>query len=123
MLKTFFGNLDFKIEGNDLLREPQRDGYLKTREFFRAGKNKAILQVPVGCGKTGLAALLPPGLTDWLPSGFFTALLGLIWYEVKASETRLNKRIDELREDQKASEARQREDLQALRQEMNPIKE
>ena len=38
---------------------------------------------------------------------------------VKASETRLNKRIDELREDQKASEARQREDLQALRQDMN----
>ena len=100
---------------------------------------------------------LPPGLTDWLPSGFFTAFLGLrkawkirsrpfgliekpcgnwvpgprschilafprfslIWYEVKASETRLNKRIDELREDQKASEARQREDLQALRQDMN----
>lgn len=54
---------------------------------------------------------LPPGLTEWLLSGFFTALLGLIWYEVKASEARLNKRIDELREDQKASEARQREDL------------
>ena len=57
---------------------------------------------------------LPPGLTGWLPSGFFTALLGLIWYEVKASETKLNKRIDELREDQKASEARQREDNKAL---------
>ena len=54
-----------------------------------------------------------------MPSGFFTAFLGLIWYEVKAGETRLNKRIDELREDQKASEARQREDLQAVRQDMN----
>ncbi|MDE0646960.1 MAG: hypothetical protein OXI08_02660 [Cyanobacteria bacterium MAG IRC4_bin_6] len=52
---------------------------------------------------------LPHGLMQWSPSGFFTALLGLIWYEVKASEARLNKRIDELREDQKASEARQRE--------------
>ena len=50
-------------------------------------------------------------MAEWLPSGFFTALLGLIWYEVKAGGTRLNKRIDELREDQKASEARQREDL------------
>ena len=42
---------------------------------------------------------LPRGLTEWLPSGFFTALLGLVWYEVKASEARLGKRIDELRED------------------------
>ncbi|MCY3537848.1 MAG: hypothetical protein F4099_01965 [Synechococcus sp. SB0673_bin_10] len=54
---------------------------------------------------------LPPGLTEWLPPGFFTAFLGLIWYELKAGEARLNRRIDELREDQKASEARQREDL------------
>ncbi|MDE0646701.1 MAG: hypothetical protein F4226_02175 [Synechococcus sp. SB0678_bin_12] len=44
---------------------------------------------------------LPPGLTDWLPSGFFTALLGLIWFEMKASEARLNRRIDELRDDMK----------------------
>ncbi|MCY4331946.1 MAG: hypothetical protein OXC96_05505 [Cyanobacteria bacterium MAG CAR1_bin_15] len=36
-----------------------------------------------------------------MPSGSFTALLGLIWYELKASEARLNKRTDELREDQK----------------------
>ena len=44
---------------------------------------------------------LPPGLMEWLPSGFFTALLGLVWYEVKASEARLNKRINELRDDMK----------------------
>ena len=56
---------------------------------------------------------LPPGLTEWLPSGFFTALLGLIWYEVRAGEARLNKRIDELREDRKTSEARQQEALKA----------
>ena len=43
---------------------------------------------------------LPPGLSEWLPSGFFTAfLLGLIWYEVKAGEARVNRRIDELRDD------------------------
>ena len=46
------------------LRDPQRDGYLRTSEFFRAGKNKAILQIPVGCGKTGLASLLPLGLAE-----------------------------------------------------------
>jgi DNA repair protein RadD len=61
-LESFFLNLDFAIEDNNSLRDPQRDGYLRSYEFFRAGKNKAILQIPVGCGKTGLAALLPLGL-------------------------------------------------------------
>lgn len=61
---TFFLDLDFKIEDNPNLRDPQRDGYLRTAEFFRAGKNKAILQIPVGCGKTGLASLLPLGLAE-----------------------------------------------------------
>ncbi|MGO9022025.1 MAG: DEAD/DEAH box helicase [Syntrophobacteraceae bacterium] len=61
-LTSFFLNLDFNIEANQALREPQRNGYLRVYEFFRAGKNKAILQIPVGCGKTGLAALLPLGL-------------------------------------------------------------
>ena len=63
-LESFFLNLDFNIEENGALRDPQRDGYLRTYEFFRAGKNKAILQVPVGCGKTGLAALFPLGLAE-----------------------------------------------------------
>jgi DNA repair protein RadD len=63
-LQSFFLDSDFSIEGNDHLRDPQRDGYLRTYEFFRAGKNKAILQIPVGCGKTGLASLLPFGLAE-----------------------------------------------------------
>ena len=57
---------------------------------------------------------LPPGLTEWLPSGFFTALLGLIWYEVKASEARTNKRIDELREEQKELRGDMKEGLAKL---------
>lgn len=61
-LESFFLNLDFTIEDNNSLRDPQREGYLRSYEFFRGGKNKAILQIPVGCGKTGLAALLPLGL-------------------------------------------------------------
>ena len=63
-LNTYFLDLDFAIEGNPNLRDPQRDGYLRTYEFFRAGKNKAIIQIPVGCGKTGLASLLPLGLAE-----------------------------------------------------------
>ena len=61
-LDEYFLSLDYKIEGNDALRDPQRDGYVKTYEFFREGKNKAILQIPVGCGKTGLASILPFGI-------------------------------------------------------------
>lgn len=63
-LQSFFLDADFNIDGNDHLRDPQRDGYLRTYEFFRSGKNKAILQIPVGCGKTGLASLLPFGLAE-----------------------------------------------------------
>lgn len=63
-LKTFFLDLDFNIENNEDLRAPQKEGYVRTYEYFRAGKNKAILQIPVGCGKTGLASLLPLGLAE-----------------------------------------------------------
>jgi DNA repair protein RadD len=63
-LQSFFVGIDFNIESNDTLRDPQRDGYLRTYEFFRSGKNKAILQLPVACGKTGLAALLPLGIAE-----------------------------------------------------------
>lgn len=61
-LESYFTGLDFNIEENDFLREPQREGYLRVYEFFSAGKNKAILQIPVGCGKSGLASLLPLGI-------------------------------------------------------------
>jgi len=63
-IETFFTRLDFNIEENASLRDPQRDAYLRTFEFFRAGKNKAILQIPVGCGKTGLASILPFGIAE-----------------------------------------------------------
>jgi excisionase family DNA binding protein len=61
-IEAFFTGIDFSIEDNASLREPQREGYLRVLEFFQAGKNKAILQIPVGCGKTGLASLLPLGI-------------------------------------------------------------
>lgn len=62
-IESFFTNLDFNIEDNEALREPQRDAYLRVSDFFDAGKNKAIIQIPVGCGKTGLAAILPLGIS------------------------------------------------------------
>ena len=35
----------------------------------------------------------------------------MIWVEIKSSEARTGKRLDDLRADMKASEARQREDM------------
>lgn len=61
-VENFFTNLTFNVEENPFLREPQREGYLRAFDFLRSGKNKAIIQMPVGCGKSGLAAILPLGI-------------------------------------------------------------
>ena len=77
---------------------------------------------------------LPPGLGEWLQPGLLTGVLGLLWYEIKASETRQGKRIDELRADMKADikelradmkagEARQREDNRALGEKLDRLVE
>lgn len=58
-IENFFLNLNPNIENNDLLREPQREGYLRANDFFSKGGKQAIIQIPVGCGKTGLISLLP----------------------------------------------------------------
>ncbi len=61
-IESFFTTLEFNIELNQAIRQPQKEAYLRVNEFFSAGKNKAIIQIPVGCGKSGLAALLPFGI-------------------------------------------------------------
>lgn len=50
------------IEANDLLREPQKLAHRAVREHFAAGNAPAIIQIPVGCGKTGIVATLPFGI-------------------------------------------------------------
>lgn len=62
-MNSFFINIDFKISDNEDLRDPQKESYIRTYEFFQSGKNKAILQIPVGCGKSGIAAILPFGIS------------------------------------------------------------
>jgi DNA repair protein RadD len=53
------------IEANDLLREPQRDAHKAVREHFaQVDAPPAILQIPVGCGKTGIMATLPFGIAQ-----------------------------------------------------------
>jgi superfamily II DNA or RNA helicase len=58
-IARFFNNARPHIQGNSNLRDPQVDGWFRTRQHFRNSSGHAILQIPVGCGKTGLMALLP----------------------------------------------------------------
>jgi len=62
-LDAFFLKADANIDGNNALRQPQRDAYARVQDFFAAGKNSALVQIPVGCGKTGVVSVLPFGLS------------------------------------------------------------
>ncbi len=61
-IEEFFLTVAANIEGNLDLRDPQRDGHASAYDFFSRGERKALIQVPVGSGKTGLIALLPFGI-------------------------------------------------------------
>lgn len=52
------------IEENDRLREPQREAHRRVWEHFAENSDPAILQIPVGCGKTGVMATLPFGISE-----------------------------------------------------------
>ncbi|WP_223786533.1 DEAD/DEAH box helicase family protein [Marinicella meishanensis] len=59
----FFQSSIADVEGNSLLRDPQKDSHRKVREYFSSNTDgHAILQIPVGCGKTGVIATLPFGI-------------------------------------------------------------
>ena len=61
-LEDFFQDTPANIEANPELREPQRDAYLQAAAYFQRGGQKALIQIPVGCGKSGVAATLPFGI-------------------------------------------------------------
>ena len=63
-LADFFQDTPANIEANPNLRDPQRDAYLQAAAFFQRGGKKALLQLPVGCGKSGVAAILPFGIAE-----------------------------------------------------------
>lgn len=52
------------IEGNDLLREPQKRAHEAVRKHFQRKREPVLLVLPVGCGKTGVMATLPFGVSD-----------------------------------------------------------
>ena len=59
----FFNAAEAKIDGNPHLREPQKEAYEAAVEHFAQQETPAIIQLPVGCGKTGVAAILPFALS------------------------------------------------------------
>ncbi len=61
-IAAFFNANNFNIESNENLREPQVEGYNAVKSHFQNNFEHAIVQIPVGCGKTGLMALLPFGI-------------------------------------------------------------
>ena len=63
-LEDYFMKAQFNIEDNESLRTPQRDGYITVYDHFKNNGAKAIVQMPVGCGKSGLAAILPLGISS-----------------------------------------------------------
>jgi superfamily II DNA or RNA helicase len=60
-IADYFHSGAARILGNRALREPQRQAYLSLRAHF--GRDRAavpaILQVPTGCGKSGILAIAP----------------------------------------------------------------
>jgi DNA repair protein RadD len=58
----FFQVTPANIEANQRLREPQREAHKEIREHFGKSNEHGILQIPVGCGKTGIMATLPFGI-------------------------------------------------------------
>lgn len=61
-IESYFISVNSFIDENPQIREPQKEAYLRLYEYFNSGGKSAIVQIPVGCGKSGLASLIPFGI-------------------------------------------------------------
>jgi DNA repair protein RadD len=61
-IARFFAETAVNIWHNACLREPQIDGYFAVRDHFSQSGEPCYVQLPVGCGKTGLMGLTPFGI-------------------------------------------------------------
>lgn len=64
LIAKFFSDTSCNIWGNRSLRLPQVEGYLAIREHFKNSDAPCYVQLPVGCGKTGLMGLTPFGIAQ-----------------------------------------------------------
>lgn len=58
-IEQLFAETKVEIWQNASLREPQIEGYFAIREHFQKSNEPCYVQLPVGCGKTGLMGLAP----------------------------------------------------------------
>ena len=61
-VEQFFRDTEVSIWQNPSLREPQMEGYFAIRNHFEESVESGYVQIPVGCGKTGLMGLAPFGI-------------------------------------------------------------
>jgi DNA repair protein RadD len=63
--KPKFSFLESKaqIVDNPNLRDPQKEGFVEIHKHFRNSREAGYIQLPVGCGKTGLMGIAPFGLS------------------------------------------------------------
>ena len=58
----FFSDTEVSVWQNQSLRIPQIDGYFAIRDHFKSSDDPCYVQLPVGCGKTGLMGMSPFGI-------------------------------------------------------------
>ena len=63
-IARFFAETKTTIRHSPSLREPQIEGYFAIREHFSKKNTPCYVQLPVGCGKTGLMGLAPFGIAN-----------------------------------------------------------
>ena len=61
-IEQFSWDTEVSIWHNQSLRVPQMEGYFAIREHFNGSDEPCYVQLPVGCGKTGLMGLSPFGI-------------------------------------------------------------
>lgn len=62
---SYFKKTVAYINGNKKLREPQREAYIASYEYFSENKKgEALIVLPTGTGKSGLISVLPYGISD-----------------------------------------------------------
>ena len=62
-LADYFPNAPARVVGNERLRDPQAEAYLAIRDYFgRQPPTPAIVEIPTGCGKTGIICIAPFGI-------------------------------------------------------------